>query len=112
MKKLLTVIFILLSTSIFAQTEHFAITYNKFSKLSPDSVAWYGTDCIRFVKTRFLVTYCIDCPGMVIIDGYIVYRKYFSSYDCEDIYWDIDYFADKYKDPLKQNTNVLGFKQE
>lgn len=95
----------------FELIETFSITYNEFSDSSDIRDEWCGTQTLKYVRTRILLTYCMDCVTPVIEEGYIVYRKYYNLHNPDEVYWDIDHFTNRYNDRYKLGSNILGFKQ-
>jgi len=92
------------NVGLFAQ-KSFGIKPNPFPA-NMDSVEWVGTSILLFVEKELLVNYN---NNQIIIDGCVVYRKYFNLEDKTQIYWDIDYFADDKGDRFLDNVTILGF---
>ncbi len=105
MNKILTIFALLFTLSV--QGQSYAIKQNSFPEYF-DQEEWVGTNIFLFVEKELLVH---DTTGnnLLIIDGYVVYRKYFVKENRNHQYWDIEFFTDIYGNELT-NCVVLGFK--
>lgn len=97
------------STLTYSQVETFNIKYNDFPQESLEDDEWCGTEIYNTKACKLLITYCINCDW-IIVEGHVVYRKFYNKRDKNLIYWDIDHFSDKYESLFPNSAQILGFK--
>lgn len=68
---------------------------------------WCGTEDFDTRPCYFLI---YVGKRFEIIEGNVVYRKYYNKENRKDIYWDIDYFTDQYNDLFSYTLEIAGFK--
>lgn len=107
MKTIIITALLLMSTLTYSQVETFSLTHNPYPSNTSLDVEWCGTQDFDTKPGYLLVIQCQNCP-FIITEGNVVYRKYYNKENPKQLYWDIDFFTDKYDDPI--NIIVVGFK--
>jgi hypothetical protein len=109
MKNLLIAVLLLISTLTYSQLPGYDIKYNDFPIESQDSTEWVGTEECEVKHGMLLVVYCANCH-YTIIEGRVIYRRYYDKAKPRLSYWDIECYSDRFGDRLSSNVNVLGFR--
>lgn len=106
MRNLIITVLLFVSTLTYSQTEKFSMTPDEF----PESLVyaeWCGTEDFDTRACYFLIY--VD-KRFEIIEGNVVYRKFYNKENRKDVYWDIDHFTDLYNDPFTYTLEIVGFK--
>ena len=108
MNKILIIAFLFFSTLTYSQVESYPMTHNPFPQ-SGITDEWCGTNTLESKSAELLVVYSLN-SHFTLIDGSVVYRKYYNKNNPKQIYWDIDHFTDEWDGLFPFNVEVFGYK--
>jgi hypothetical protein len=110
MRKLIVVTLMFLTSHLYGQDD-FSLTFNPFNTTEVDSNSyWIGDDYYADVPSVFYV-YDYNTSNYILLEGLVIYRRYFNTECPEETYWDIDEFTNNYYKPFDQSyLYIFGFK--
>lgn len=98
-------------TAYLHSQDDFSLTFNPFNIAEVDSSAyWIGEDYYADVPSIFYV-YDHNTSNYILLEGLVIYQRYFNVECPEETFWDIAEFTNNYYKPFDQShLYIFGFK--